>query len=51
MEREGSTIQSAFKTGFLILIFEFIGTMALTVFYRMIPGVTFIFGFFFLVVL
>jgi len=49
MDRQASSLQSAFKTGFLVLIFEFLGSLVLPVFLRMLPGVYFIFAFFFLV--
>ncbi|CAI2374935.1 unnamed protein product [Moneuplotes crassus] len=51
MDREGDTLQSVFRTGFLILLFEFCGTIMLTVFQRMIPGLGFVFAYWWIVVI
>lgn len=49
MEREGSTLGTVFRNSFLILLFEFCGWVALTVFQRMLGGVQFIFAYWFVV--
>ena len=49
MERQGSTIGTVFRTGFLILIFEFGGTACTTIFLGMTGGVSFMFAYWFIV--
>jgi hypothetical protein len=44
MERRGSTFTTVVRNGFLVIIFEFFGSLLLGIFQRMLEGIMMVMG-------